>query len=83
MKVDAGNIYFRIHLFKMYKRSRRKLKQILLECLPDETAMAVLNDGVLTEFEVERPHETSLVGRIYAGTVKNSVPSLKGAFLLT
>ena len=42
------------------------MKQILLDCLPDETAMAVLNDGVLTEFEVERPHETSLVGRIYA-----------------
>ena len=74
-------IYISASIFLKVQKEQKEMKQILLECLPDETAMAVLNDGVLTEFEVERPHETSLVGRIYAGTVKNSVPSLKGLFI--
>ena len=63
-------MYISASIFLKTQKEQKEMKQILLDCLPDETAMAVLNDGVLTEFEVERPYETSLVGRIYAGTVK-------------
>lgn len=57
------------------------MKQILLDCLPEEIMMAVITDGILTDFEIERVEESSLVGRVYKGIVKNVSPTLKGIFL--
>lgn len=57
------------------------MKRVLLDVLPEETVMAITNDGVLSDFEIERSGEASLVGRIYKGTVKNVVPVIKGMFV--
>ena len=40
-------IYISASIFLKVQKEQKEMKQILLECLPDETAMAVLNDGVL------------------------------------
>lgn len=53
--------------------------RILINTQPLETRVAVLEDGVLTDFELER--EQKLVGAIYKGRVVNIVPGLEAAFV--
>lgn len=58
------------------------MKTILLETGTDETRLAVMEDGRLTDFAMERPdHEDNLVNRIYRGTVKNVVPAISSVFV--
>ncbi len=57
------------------------MKEILLCVSPKETRLAVTEDGRLFDFASEQEGAESLVGRIYKGTVKNVVPSVKGRFL--
>ena len=57
------------------------MKEILLCIAPGETRLAVTANGKLFDYATEREGEESLVGRVYKGTVKNVVPSVKGRFI--
>ena len=62
-----------------------KKKEILANVLPEETRIAVLEDGHLTEFLIERPQlgMAKLVGNIYKGRVENVLPGISSAFVNT
>ena len=57
------------------------MKQIVIHGHRDETTVALLEDGKLTEFYVERPNVRKLVGNIYKGRVVNVLPGMGAAFV--
>lgn len=57
--------------------------EIIANCEPEETRIALIEDGKLAEFFWER-HSVStqfLVGNIYAGSVANVLPGMDAAFV--
>ncbi|HHV78716.1 MAG TPA: Rne/Rng family ribonuclease [Firmicutes bacterium] len=56
-------------------------KQILVSVDLDETRVALLEDGVLVEFYIERPARQRIVGNIYKGRVENVLPGMQAAFV--
>jgi ribonuclease G len=61
---------------------KKKLhKEIIINTESLETRVAVLEDGRLEEFTIERTGEDRLVGSIYKGKVRNLEDGLKAAFV--
>lgn len=57
-------------------------KEMLINVLqPEETRIAILEDGVLEELYVERVSNESFVGNIYKGRIVNIEPSIQAAFV--
>ncbi len=57
-------------------------KEMLINCLqPEETRIAILEDGVLEELYVERNTAEAYVGNIYKGRIVNVEPSIQAAFV--
>src|SRR5438876_1360873 len=57
-------------------------KEMLINVLqPEESRIAILEDGVLEELYVERTGQENLVGNIYKGRVVNIEPSIQAAFV--
>jgi ribonuclease G len=56
-------------------------KKILISRTSSETRSAILEDGKLVNFFVERPEETRLVGNIYKGKVENVIKGIQAAFI--
>lgn len=54
---------------------------LLISVDPGETRTALLRDGRLAEYGVERADAASLVGNIYLGRVTRVVPSIDAAFV--
>lgn len=48
---------------------------------PFEKRVALLADGVMQKFEIERPGDESMVGAIFKGKIQNLEPGLKAAFV--
>ena len=59
----------------------RQHKELIINVEPLESRVAVLEDGILEEFTIERNNEHRLVGSIYKGVVKNLEDGLKAAFV--
>ena len=57
------------------------MKQLFINTERLETRLAVLNDGVLQEYEIERNTEKNLKSYIFKGIVRNLEDSLQAAFL--
>ena len=55
--------------------------EILINSGLGETRVAVVEDGVLREITIERPHRRSIVGAIFLGRVASVVPSMNAAFV--
>jgi ribonuclease G len=58
-----------------------KKKDIVVNISKVETRIALLGDGLLLEYYLERPERNSLVGHIYKAKVLNLIPGLKAAFV--
>src|SRR6187549_669550 len=57
-------------------------KEMLVNVLqPEESRIAILEDGVLEELYVERHSAENYVGNIYKGKVVNIEPSIQAAFV--
>ena len=56
------------------------MKSIIVNIVPEETCMAVVEDHELLEIEVERASHTHLVGNIYQGHVQNVLPKATKTF---
>ncbi|MFA5177150.1 MAG: Rne/Rng family ribonuclease [Candidatus Omnitrophota bacterium] len=56
-------------------------KEILVNIEPQEKRVAVVSDGVLQEFSIERPQDRTIVGNIYKGKIEAVLPSLGAAFV--
>ncbi len=56
-------------------------EELLVNVTPQETRVAVVENGVLQEMVVERQHSRGLVGNIYRGKVVRVLPGMQAAFL--
>jgi ribonuclease G len=56
-------------------------KQIIINALPFETRIALIEGGALTEFYTERSQEKGIVGNIYKGRVARVLPGMQSAFI--
>jgi ribonuclease G len=59
----------------------KTVKEVIINAEPLESRVAVLEDGRLEEFTVERTNDVRLVGSIFKGKVKNLEDNLKAAFV--
>lgn len=63
------------------KKENPTFREIIINSEPLETRVAVLEDGVIERFEVERVGEERLVGGVFKGKIQNLEPGLKAAFV--
>src|SRR5271154_2757070 len=56
-------------------------KEIVISANPHETRVAILEEGQLCEYYVEREKEFALVGSIYKGRVTRVLPGMQSAFV--
>ncbi len=56
-------------------------EDILINCTPQETRVAVSQAGVVQELHIERAHSRGLVGNIYVGRVARVLPGMQSAFV--
>ncbi len=56
-------------------------RELLVECTGDQTRLAVVEDGELAEFYLERKGQEKLVGNIYKGRAANVLPGMEAAFV--
>ena len=57
------------------------MKRLIANVIPEETRLAVVEDGELIEFSVERPESPTLVGSVYKGRVQRILPGMQAAFV--
>jgi ribonuclease G len=57
------------------------MQDILINWAPQETRVAVVENGAVQELHVERTLERGLVGNIYAGRVARVLPGMQSAFI--
>ena len=68
-------------IIKMLKREDEPYREIVINVEPFEKRVALLADGVMQKFEIERPGDESMVGAIFKGKIQNLEPGLKAAFV--
>jgi len=56
-------------------------EEILINVTPQETRVAVIENGVLQEIYIERARKRGLVGNIYKGKVVRVLPGMQAAFV--
>ena len=57
------------------------MQDILINCSPRETRVAVLIDGILEDLHIERIANRGLVGNVYMGRVLRVLPGMQSAFV--
>ncbi len=56
-------------------------EEILINVTPQETRVAVMQQGVVQELHIERGNQRGLVGNVYVGKVKRVLPGMQSAFI--
>src|SRR3970040_288531 len=56
-------------------------EEILINVTPQETRVAVVENGVLQEVYIERTMKRGLVGKIFKGSVSRILPGMQAAFI--
>lgn len=56
-------------------------KEILINVTPQETRVAMLENGMLHELYIERSRSRGLVGNVYKGRVARVLPGMEAAFI--
>ncbi|MCC7518738.1 MAG: Rne/Rng family ribonuclease [Verrucomicrobiae bacterium] len=65
----------------IFNKRRASNKEIVINAEALEKRVALLENGRLEEFHIERTNEQRLVGSIFKGRIKNLEPGLKAAFV--
>ena len=79
IKVAATSVIKRVQ--KFIKPTQKLHKEVIINAESLETRVAVLEEGKLEEFTIERTSDERLVGSIFKGKVKNLEDGLKAAFV--
>lgn len=69
------------NMFGLLRRKPKNGKSIIINDETLETRAAVLDNGMLEDYKVERPSEERIVGSIFKGIVQNLEDSLHAAFV--
>ena len=56
-------------------------QEIFINSSPQESRIAIMEDGVLAEFLIERKEERGIAGNIYKGKVERVLPGMQAAFV--
>ena len=56
-------------------------QEIFINCSPQESRIAIIEDGFLAEFLIERKEEMGIAGNIYKGKVSRVLPGMQAAFV--
>ena len=56
-------------------------EELLINITPQETRIAIVENGVLHEVHIERARKRGLVGNIYKGKVSRVLPGMQAAFI--
>ncbi|MEO7243024.1 MAG: ribonuclease G [Variovorax sp.] len=56
-------------------------QEILVNCSPQETRVAVIEEGAVQELHIERTQGRGLVGNVYLGRVARVLPGMQSAFV--
>jgi len=56
-------------------------EELLINVTPQETRVATVENGMLTEVWIERVQKIGLVGTIFQGVVKRVLPGMEAAFV--
>lgn len=56
-------------------------KEILINVETQEKRVAIVDNGLLLEFHIERPQDRTIVGNIYKGRIEAVMPSIGAAFV--
>ena len=56
-------------------------QEILISSTPQESRIAIVEDGVLAEFLIERKEEMGIAGNVYKGKVSRVLPGMQAAFV--
>lgn len=56
-------------------------EEILVNVTPQETRVAVVENGVLQELHIERTRSRGIVGNVYKGRVARTLPGMQAAFV--
>ena len=68
-------------ILSVFRKEKGTFRELVINSEPLEKRVALLVDGTLDRFEIERESDTRMVGGIYKGRVKNLDPGLKAAFV--
>jgi ribonuclease G len=79
IKSAASNIVKRVQ--RLMRPEKKSHKEVVINAETLETRVAVMENGKLEEFNIERTTEERLVGSIFKGKVRNLEDGLKAAFV--
>ncbi|HKB92366.1 MAG TPA: Rne/Rng family ribonuclease [Opitutaceae bacterium] len=68
-------------IISLFKKEKTQFRELIINSEPLEKRVALLVDGILEKFEIERDSDNRMVGGIYKGKIKNLDPGLKAAFV--
>jgi ribonuclease G len=68
-------------ILNLFRKEKGTFRELVINSEPLEKRVALLVDGTLDRFEIERESDNRMVGGIYKGRVKNLDPGLKAAFV--
>jgi ribonuclease G len=79
IKIAATNLVKKVQ--RLIRPEKKIHKEVVINAETLETRVAVLEEGKLEEFNIERTTEERLVGSIFKGKVRNLEDGLKAAFV--
>lgn len=68
-------------ILSVFQKEKGSYRELIINAEPLEKRVALLVDGKLEKFEIERDSDNRMVGGIYKGRIKNLDPGLKAAFV--
>lgn len=68
-------------ILSLFQKEKATFRELVINSEPLEKRVALLMNGVLDRFEIERESDNRMVGGIYKGRIKNLDPGLKAAFV--
>lgn len=68
-------------ILSVFQKSKTSYRELIINSEPLEKRVALLLDGRLEKFEIERHSDDRMVGGIFKGRIKNLDAGLKAAFV--
>ena len=68
-------------ILSVFQKEKGSYRELIINSEPLEKRVALLVDGRLEKFEIERESDHRMVGAIYKGRIKNLDAGLKAAFV--
>jgi ribonuclease G len=65
----------------LFQKEKADFRELIINSEPLEKRVALLVNGILDKFDIERESDNRMVGGIFKGRIKNLDPGLKAAFV--